>query len=207
MPTLSRRDLLLLAPVLLPVFARGQPADPTFSSDVKVVNLLASVRNKNHGIVADLNQHEFVLREDGHLQTILYFARESELPLTIGLMIDTSMSQERVLNAERGACFRFVDAVLREGKDQFFIMQFDMTVKTSLALTGSRQAIDDALKFVDTPTRKELRAQSGGGTLLFDALVYASQQVLKKRTGRKAMILLSDGGENGSDVNRDAAID
>ena len=202
----SRRELLTGLGLLWAGTACGQDT-ASFSSDVQVVNLLATVRNKKSEIIRDLSKDDFSLLEDGRPQNLRYFSKESDLPLTVGLMIDTSMSQLHVLDAERGASFRFVDAVLRENKDQFFIMQFDLTVQTRQPLTGSRKALNDALALVDTPTRSQLRSQSGGGTLLFDALVYGSQQFMKKRQGRKAMIVLSDGGDNGSDVNTATAID
>jgi VWFA-related protein len=110
------------------------------------------------------------------------------------------MSQVKVLDAERGASLRFLDQVLRENKDHVFIMQFDLAVQTRPPLTGSRRELDQALAFVDTPTRNQLRSQGGGGTLLFDSIVDASTDIMKKQQGRKALIVLSDGGENGSDA-------
>src|SRR5260221_12907022 len=141
--------------------------DATFSTEVKVVSLLAAVLNKNGVIVRDLTKDDFALAENGRPQNIRYFSRETDLPLTIGLMVDTSMSQQRVLDAERGASFRFIDQVLRETKDQVFIVQFDMVVQTRQALTSSRIKLNEALSFVATPSRRELEHQSGGGTLLY----------------------------------------
>ncbi len=202
----SRRQFVALAAALLPA-AKGRAQDePTFSSNVQVVNLLATVRTKKHEIVRDLEKTDFTLLEDGRPQTIRYFTRETDLPLTIGLMVDTSMSQLHVLDAERGASFRFLDQVLRENKDHVFIMQFDLAVQTRQPLTGSRRDLDQALTMVDTPTRAQLRSQAGGGTLLFDSLIDASD-VMKKQTGRKALIVLSDGGENGSDATLSDAIE
>jgi VWFA-related protein len=186
--------------------ARAQD-EPTFSSDIQVVNLLATVRNKKAEIVRDLEKDDFSLLEDGRPQSIRYFSRESNLPLTIGLMVDTSMSQVHVLDAERGASFRFLDQVLRENKDHVFIMQFDLTVQTRQALTSSYLDLNRALTLVDTPTRNQLRSQYGGGTLLYDALVDASQDIMKSQQGRKALIVLSDGGENGSDATLNDVID
>ena len=100
------------------------PASGCFNTKlcgVKVVNVLASVRNKNKEIVRDLTRDDFLLSENGRLQTLRYFSRESELPLTVGLMIDTSMSQQKVLDSERTASFRFLDQVLRETKDKLFV--------------------------------------------------------------------------------------
>jgi VWFA-related protein len=173
---------------------------PTFSTDVKVVSLLATVRNKNGAIISDLSKDDFALSENGRPQTIRYFSRETDLPLTLGLMVDTSMSQRKVLDAERGASFRFLDQVLRENKDQVFIMQFDMSVQLRQPLTSSRKALNDTLPYVDTPTNRQLQIQSGGGTLLYDAVVTAAQDVTQKARNRKALIVLSDGVDFGSEA-------
>jgi VWFA-related protein len=205
MSPFSRRSFVIAAATLFVKAARAQ--DATFSSDVQVVNLLATVRNKNHEILRDLTKDDFQILENGRPQNIRYFARESDLPLTIGLMVDTSMSQVKVLDAERGASLRFLDQVLRENKDHVFIMQFDLAVQTRQPLTGSRRELDQALAFVDTPTRNQLRSQYGGGTLLFDSIMDASTDIMKKQQGRKALIVLSDGGENGSDATLSDAIE
>lgn len=185
--------------------ARGQE-EATFSADIKVVNVLATVVNKKREIIRDLNKDDFLLLEDGRPQAIRYFARESDLPLTLGLLIDTSVSQQRVLAAERGASFRFLDQVLRETKDQVFLVQFDLTVQLRQPLPSSRRQLEDALAFVDTPTVRELRSQSGGGTLLYDAIVAASD-VMKSRQGRKAFIVLTDGVDTGSEATLAEASD
>jgi VWFA-related protein len=181
--------------------------DATFSTDVRVVNVLATVRDHQGHIIRDLAQADFSVSENGRPQAIRYFSRESDLPLTLGLMVDTSMSQQRVMDAERGATLRFLDQVLREAKDHAFIMQFDMAVRLSQELTSSRRKLEDALAFVDTPTRQELRNQYGGGTLLHDAVVEASQQVMKNQSGRKALIVLSDGVDTGSEATLTDAIE
>src|SRR5579872_4386905 len=189
----ARRQILSWATALCGVHSlvRAQE-DATFSTDVRVVNVLATVRDQQGHIIRDLAQTNFSVSENGRPQAIRYFSRESDLPLTLGLMVDTSMSQQRVMDAERGASLRFLDQVLREAKDHVFIMQFDMAVRTSQELTSSRRKLEEALAFVDTPTRQELRNQYGGGTLLYDAVVEASKQVMKNQSGRKALIVLSD---------------
>jgi VWFA-related protein len=204
-----RRHFMISAASLLLAARRSgaQEAEPTFSSGIQVVNLLATVRNKKNEVLRDLSQDDFVVLENGRPETIRYFTKESDLPLTIGLLVDTSMSQLRVLNAERGASLRFLDEVLRENKDHVFIMQFDLTVQTRQPLTGSRRELSEALAYVDTPTRNQLRSQFGGGTLLYEAIVDASQEVMKKQQGRKALIVMSDGGENGSDATLQDAIE
>jgi VWFA-related protein len=197
----SRRQILSWATALCGVrsLVRAQE-DTTFSTDVRVVNVLATVRDHQGHIIRDLAQADFSVSESGRPQAIRYFSRESDLPLTLGLMVDTSMSQQRVMDAERGASLRFLDQVLREAKDRAFIMQFDMAVRMCQELTSSRRKLEDALAFVDTPTRQELRNQYGGGTLLHDAVIEACKEVMKNQSGRKALIVLSDGVDTGSEA-------
>jgi VWFA-related protein len=201
----SRRQFILYGALL---FAPGSFAqDATFTSDVKVVSVLANVMDKHGAIVRGLTKDDFVVLEDGRPQTIRYFSRESDLPLTLGLMVDTSMSQARVLDAERSASFRFLDQVLRETKDKVFIMQFDLAVMLRQELTSSYKDLNDALSSVDTPTRRELENGGDRGTLLYDALVKASKEIMQTQRGRKALILLTDGNDNGSDATLADSID
>ncbi len=205
----SRRQVLNGAASLLGArfLLRVQQEPPTFSTGVKVVNVLATVTDKRGAIIRDLAKDDFSLFEDKRPQSIRYFSRESDLPLTLGLMIDTSVSQRKVLDAERGASFRFVEVVLRPDKDKMFLMQFDLKVRLRLGLTSSLKELDDALAFVDTPTRSELESQWGGGTLLYDAVVSASQELMAGQQGRKALILLTDGVDTGSDATVAEAAD
>ena len=184
----------------------AQDQDPTFRSDVKVVSILANVLTKDGQLVHDLAKDDFKVLENGRPQEIRYFSRDSDLPLTIGLMVDTSMSQVHVMEAERAASFRFLDRMLRPA-DKVFVMQFDLNIKTPQPLTSDRESIRKALAFVDTPTRNELYSQMGGGTLLFDAVIDASRDIMTKQQGRKALIIMSDGGENGSEGTLSETID
>lgn len=204
---LSRRQFLTGTAVTLGTAAL--PAqDPVFSSDVKVVSLLATVLDKSGAIVRTLTKEDFAVSENGKPQEIKYFSRESGLPLTIGLLVDTSMSQLKVLNSERAASFRFVDQVLRENMDQVFVMQFDMSVQLRQPLTNSRRMLEESLSLVDTPPMQQLRAQgNAGGTLLFDSVIEAANTTMKGLHGRKAAIILSDGDDNGSENGVNAAID
>jgi VWFA-related protein len=203
----SRRQLFKWSAYLFATHFAARGQDTVFTTEVKVVNVFATVRDKSGKFVRDLGKEDFSLTENGRPQSIRYFSRESDLPLTIGLMIDTSMSQQRVLDAERGACLRFVDQVLRETQDKVFIMQFDMGVYLRQELTSSSKSLDDSLPFVDTPTRRELEAQSGGGTRLYDAVEKASREIMSHQSGRKALIVLSDGVDNGSEASLATAID
>jgi VWFA-related protein len=204
----NRRRFLLSAASLtcLRTLARGQDTS-TFSTDVKVVNVLASVRTKQGEFVRNLSKEDFSIAENGRPQRIQYFSRESDLPLTLGLLVDTSMSQERVLDSERGASFRFLDQVLREKKDKVFILQFDTATILRQPLTSSRKDLEEALSLVDTPTRYELSIQRGGGTLLYDAVVMAAKDVLKEQQNRKALILLTDGVDFGSEATVATAVE
>ena len=204
----SRRQFLIWATALCNggSLVRAQE-EATFSTDVRVVNVLATVRDRQGRIIRDLAQADFSLSENGRPQAIRYFSRESDLPLTLGLMADTSVSQQHVIDAERGASMRFLDRVLRETKDHVFLMQFDMSVRMPQALTSSRRKLEDALAYVDTPSRQELLNQYGGGTLLYDAVVEASKQVMKNQSGRKALIVLSDGVDTGSEATLTDAIE
>jgi VWFA-related protein len=218
MCSFGRQSAILLA-LLLPLFAQPpgavQPGavppssseEPTFSTEVKVVNILAAVRTKSGQFVNDLTKDDFVLSENKRPEDIRYFSRESDLPLTIGLLVDTSLSQTRVLEAERTASFDFVDQVLREGKDQVFVSQFDMAVMLRQKPTSHRRDLEASLPYVDTPSNGDLRAQRGGGTLLFDAVVKASREIMSGLGNRKALIILSDGGDNGSDETLASAIE
>ena len=202
----TRRQALLGAAAICGT-RRGDAQDaPSFSTEVKVVNLLATVRDGSGALITGLSRDDFALSEDGRPQTIRYFSRETDLPLTLGMMVDTSASQRRVMDAERGATLRFLDAVVRENKDRVFLMQFDSHVQIKQPLTSSVGTLEDALAFVDTETRRQLQLQGGGGPLLYDAVVQASDEVMRKLTGRKALVVLSDGVDFGSDGTLEDAV-
>lgn len=205
----SRRQFLLSSAAAFAGRGLAAQDDATFKTEIKVVNVLASVRTKKGEIIRDLTKDDFSLAEDGRPQTIKYFARQSDLPLTLGLMVDTSMSQVRVLDAERTASFRFLDQVLRPSKDQVFIMQFDMAMVLRQSLTSNFGKLNDALAYVDTPSRKELEmgSSTNKGTVLFDAVVKASHEIMRQQSGRKALLLLTDGVDEGSDATVADAVD
>ena len=196
-PHFTRRKLLQ-ATALLGARPLCAQEEPVFSTEVRVVNVVATVRKKNGSLVGDLSQDDFLISEDGRPQTIRYFARETDLPLTLGLLVDTSGSQRRVLDSERGACLRFLDRVVRESKDHVFLMQFDTVVQVRYPLTSSVGKLEDALAYVDSESIRQLRMRNGGGTLLYDAVTQAAEEIMRKQTGRKALIVLSDGVDLGS---------
>ncbi len=138
---------------------QGQASTPTqdstpaatFSSNVKVVNVLATVRDKHGQIVNNLTKDDFKLEQDGHPQTIHYFAKETDLPLTLGLLVDTSMSQRRVLEQERSASYGFLNDLMRPEKDKAFVIHFDWDIELLQDLTSSHQKLEAALEKLDMP--------------------------------------------------------
>jgi VWFA-related protein len=201
----SRRSLIVSAAALIGGGALRSQQQPTFSSEVKVVNILATVRDKSGAIVRNLNKDAFAVFEDGRPQAIRYFSQESDLPLTIGLLVDTSFSQGRVLEQERAASYRFLDEVLRQDKDKAVVVQFDQAVVIRQELTSSHKDLQDTLALLDLPTREQ--AAEGSGTLLYEAVRTASIQVMRTQPGRKAFVVLTDGMDEGSTVSLTDAIE
>jgi VWFA-related protein len=204
---------------------------PTFSSDVKVVNVLATVRDKHGQIVNNLTKDDFKLQQDGQPQPIHYFAKETDLPLTLGLLVDTSMSQRRLIEQERTASYSFLNNLMRPDKDKAFVIHFDWEVELLQDTTDSRPKLEAALDKLDNPQFAPANGgggnsgggssgggypggggghgghHMGGGTDLYDAVFLASDEVAKKLKGRKALILLTDGVDTGSKVSLDRAIE
>ncbi len=188
---------------------------PNISVKVKVVNVLATVRDKHGNIIRNLTKDDFILEEDDHPQTIKYYLQEDNLPLTLGLLVDTSGSQRRVLGDERSASYTFLDHVLREDMDKAFLIHFDREVELLQDLTSSRKKLESSLDLLETPERNGSgspgygsgRQGRGGGTLLYDAIWLASDDVMKKQQGRKALIVLTDGVDRGSKESLQSAIE
>ncbi len=201
----SRRELLRASAALITAGTLRAGQEPTFTSEVKVVNIFATVHDKHGEIVKDLNRDDFVLQENGKPQAIRYFARESDLPLTVGLLVDTSFSQQRVLPDEVSASYRFLEQVLREGKDRAVVVQFDQAVVIRQGLTSSHKDLQAALDLLDLPSAQD--AAQGSGTWLYDAVRTASIQVMRAQQGRKAFIVLTDGVDEGSSVTLTDAIE
>jgi VWFA-related protein len=192
---------------------------PPITSEVNMVKMLASVRDKKGHLVNNLTKDDFAVDQDGHAQTITYFAQESNLPLTLGLLVDTSMSQRRVLDQERSASHTFIEQVLRDDKDKAFVIHFDYQVELLQDLTSSRQKLEASLDELGAPQFSRTRSSDpddggrgssghrGGGTLLYDAVYLASNELMKKQQGRKALIVLTDGVDRGSKETLQQAIE
>jgi VWFA-related protein len=208
---------LLAMGLLLPSSLLLAQQQPKISVEVKVVNVLATVHDKHGLIVSNLGKDDFVLEEDGHPQNITYFSRDTNIPLTLGLLVDTSLSQRRVLDQERTASQSFLDDLLRVDKDKAFVIHFDREVELLQDLTSSRPKLQAALQLLDSPQPDLQRGGSGNGgsrprfggagTLLYDAVYLASDDVIKKQQGRKALIILSDGVDWGSKESLATAVE
>jgi VWFA-related protein len=191
--------------------------NPVFSSDVKVVNILATVRTKNGDIVTNLTKDDFILTEDKRPQAIKYFSRETNLPLILGLLVDTSGSQRNVLEEEETASYRFLDKVLREDLDKTFLAHFDFDTELLQDLTTSKQKLKRGLDEMEVPGPGGRRSGGysgggsrngcGGGTVLYDAVYLAANEVMRHQQGRKAVILLTDGVDHGSRISMNTSIE
>ncbi|HXB99638.1 MAG TPA: VWA domain-containing protein [Terriglobales bacterium] len=209
-------SMLIVLPGFVPSLRAEDPAT-TIAVDVKVVTLPVTVRDKHGKIVRDLTKDDFTLQEDGRAQNIKYFSQDTNLPLTLGLLVDTSRSQTTVLDAERNASRSFFDQMLAQEKDKAFLVHFDYEVELLQDLTSSHQKLQAALDLLKTPSDRERSndpndsgdsgSHHGGGTQLYDAVFLASNELMKKQQGRKALVILSDGVDRGSKTYLDGAIE
>jgi VWFA-related protein len=202
-------SVFLLAGLLLPA---QQPADPVIKVDVDLVNVLASVRDKRGAFIKDLDKSAFSVFEDGKQQEIRYFSREANLPLTIGLLVDVSGSQQNLIEVEKRAASAFFRQVLRP-KDQAFVMSFGMEAELLQDMTGSANLLDKGLNslrlsvpvggvFTPGTTNAPVR-----GTILFDAVYLAAAEQLKGEAGRKVIVIVSDGVDHGSRIKIQGAVE
>ena len=192
---------------------RGEGGDPIFSLDVKVVNVLATVKDKNGRLLSTLTKDDFILSEDGVKQEIRYFAHQTDLPLTIGLLIDTSGSQRSLISAERNGGLMFFRSVLRKEKDLAFLMSFDRNVELLQDYTASLALLERGLGSleVEVPTGGFHPNPTGDkqqtSTALHDAVYLAADEMFRNQVGRKAVVVISDGYDYGSKVNLKGAIE
>jgi VWFA-related protein len=184
----------------------------TLKVNVDVVQLFFNVKDKKGGLIPNLTKDDFQILEDGKPQTIKYFTAESNLPLTLGILIDASGSQERVLPMEKEVGGAFLNEILRP-KDLAFVLSFDVNVDLLQDFTNSVSALKTALDRAKINTggaRVSMIPGMGGGpvptagntrgTLLYDAIYLASHDELSHEVGRKAMIILTDGEDFGSQL-------
>ena len=181
--------------------------------DVDVVSVLASVRDKHGTFVNNLTKDDFQISEDGKPQTIKYFSRETDLPLTIGMLVDVSASQGNLIEIERSAASQFFNQVIKK-KDQAFLISFGSDSELLQDLTNSVRQLQRALSdlklnagFSGIHPSTVPGADRPHGTVLFDAVYLAASDRLVHEVGRKVMVLITDGGDQGSKIPVQKAIE
>lgn len=191
----------------------------TLKVNVNVVQLFFNVKDKKGALIPNLTKTDFDVLEEGKPQTIKYFTAESDLPLTLGILIDSSGSQQRVLDMEKEVGANFLSEILRS-KDEAFVISFDVDANLLQDFTNSSRRLRDALNSarINAPPSScgGLPGAGGGpipcsgtpkGTVLYDAVYLAAHDQLAKEVGRKAMILLTDGEDQGSQLKITEAIE
>jgi VWFA-related protein len=179
---------------------------------VSLVNLFATVRDKHKAIVTGLKQDDFQVYEDGQLQEITNYSAESNLPVTLALLIDTSGSEQYMLSAEKDAASRFLRRVLRKG-DLSLVMSFDTDVDLLADFTDDRTKLDHAINRAQINAPASIGASptpfpsNGGGTNFYDAVYLASHDKLADEAGRKAILVLTDAEDTGSKLKLQDAIE
>jgi VWFA-related protein len=210
---------LLAGLLALAVFAQdskqpGAPAEPAKGSSgqqnepvttihvpVNLVNVLFTVTDKKNHLVLDLTKDDFKVFEDKKPQHISFFSRETDLPLRIGILIDTSNSIRERLRFEQEAAIDFLNTTVRPGKDLAYVVGFDVTPQLVQDYTDDVNKLADAIR----------NLQAGGGTGLFDAIYFASKEKMlyfppPEPYLRRVMVVVSDGRDNQSEHTRDEAL-
>ncbi len=196
-----------------PLDRQTEDSLPSIKVDVNVVSILASVRDKKGGLIANLAKDDFTIFEDGKKQDVKYFSRETDLALTMGLLVDVSASQRNLIGIEQSAANQFFGQVLRK-KDLAFLMEFGEEAELLQDYTSSSRLLYQGLR--------QLRISSGvsgpmpgpvptigspRGTVLYDAVYLAANEKLRGEVGRKMIVVITDGVDQGSRVSINEAIE
>lgn len=194
--------------------AQPEPQEelPTIKVDVELVNVMFTVRNKNSALISTLTKDDLTVYEDGKAQTTKYFTRETNLPLTIGLLVDVSGSQETLIPQEKYAAGQFFDQVLK-AKDMAFLISFGADAELLQDSTNSTRLLKRALEGLRLSTSVgglhpgPVPTSRQKGTILYDAVYLAANEKLKTEVGRKAIVLITDGMDFGSSYKLKDAIE
>jgi VWFA-related protein len=183
----------------------------TIKATSVAVNVYAIVEGRHARLIPDLQKEDFELTEDATPQKIEYFSRETNAALSLGIAIDTSFSQGHLLATEQQAAKNFLRSVLQR-QDQAFVLNFDADVKLLSDFTdapsGLARAIDSAeINETGKSILQEDGGSSTGGTHLYDAVYLASNELMKARFGRKVLVLVTDGEDQGSKINLQKSIE
>ena len=190
----------------------AQDEIPLIKVDVDLVSILCSVRDKKNGLISNLTKDDFTIVENGTQQQIKNFTRETDLPLTIGLLVDVSGSQEGLIGEERRTSNQFFQKVLRP-KDMAFVISFGSEAELLQDYTNSLRLLREGLEGLRLNTSVSgihpgpVPNQVQRGTIMFDAVYLAADDKLKREVGRKVIVLITDGMDQGSRVKIDKAIE
>jgi VWFA-related protein len=193
-----------------------QPAQSQqpLQSQTTIVNVFTTVRDKHHGIISDLTKEDFKVFEDGQEQKIAFFNKEVNMPITLGLLIDTSASMDRLINAEQDAASRFLREVMRP-KDEAMVITFDFDVDLLADFTEDTSALASAIRRArvnsvgggGVVTPGTIPQGATGGTDLYDAIYLACHDQLATEAGRKGVIILTDAEDTGSRLRLQDAVE
>ena len=180
----------------------------------QVVNVFATVRDKKHAIVSGLTQDDFKVYEDGVEQKVSFYSKEMNLPITLGILIDTSGSQREILGAEQDTASRFVKEIMRK-KDEAIVISFDFDVNLLADFTEDTGVLERAIRHAEinavssggVVTPGTLPQGSNGGTNLYDAVYLACHDELASEAGRKAVVVLTDAEDTGSKLSLQESIE
>src|SRR5882757_4384440 len=187
----------------------------TIKSQVSLVNLFATVRDKNKRIVPNLKQEDFRISEDNQDQKIAFFSKEVALPITLALLLDTSGSEQDMLSAIQEAGSGFIGRVIRKG-DEALVMSFDSNVDLLSDFTDERTQLERAIRKsrINVPDQGTIAGNPGPvgsrqitGTALYDAIYLACSEKLATEAGRKAIVIVTDAQDEGSKVRLEEAIE
>jgi VWFA-related protein len=203
--TASLWSLLFLLPILLwrinntPLTAQSKNQgddQTTLRVSVDLVNVLFTASDNNGRLITNLNKDDFVVEEDGKRQAIEYFSKEVTLPLTLAILIDSSPSVQPVLGLEKQTAMEFLQSVLRK-EDLALLMNFDRSVTLLQDFTANLRRLDKAIETISI----------GSGTAVHDAVFLACDEKLKEETGRKSIIMISDGADTASKLKMKEAVE
>jgi VWFA-related protein len=195
----------------------SQEPTETLKVNVNVVQLFFNVKDKHGALIPNLTKNDFDVAEDGKPQTIKYFTAESNLPLTLGIMIDASGSQRNVIDMEKEVGGAFLRQVLTD-KDEAYVISFDISVdllqdftrdvhRLQAALNKAKVNVDYSSGGIPGMGGGPVPQHNSPGTLLYDAVYLSAHDMLSKEVGRKAMVLLTDGQDEGSRLKIQDAVE
>jgi VWFA-related protein len=200
--------ILVLCVALGGASSLQQEPEAQIRVNVELVNLFVTVRDRQGQPVPDLTHRDFRVFENGHQQKLEYFTRDTSLPLSIALLLDTSGSQRNLLAAEQEAALRFLERTLRPG-DEAMVVTFDLDVSLPDSFSSDPATLERAVRRARIRMPEEAKREPGtppGGTVLYDAIARTCRERLAQRGGRKALVIITDAEDTGSRLSRDEAL-